>query len=99
MGSPAMRWLATGAVAENLPGCSTCAFVPFCGSDPVYHATVQGDPVGDRTTSDFCLKHKSLFTLLFNRLADANPDTLATFTAWALRKPRHEVLQPGYIER
>lgn len=99
MDSPAMRWLATGAVAETLPGCSTCAFVPFCGSDPVYHATVQGDPIGDRRTSDFCFKHKSLFTLLFNRLADANPDTLATFTAWALRKPRHEVLQPGYVER
>jgi len=99
MGSPAMRWLATGAVSETLPGCSTCAFVPFCGSDPVYHATVQGDPAGDRATSDFCLKHKSLFTLLFNRLADADPDTLATFTAWALRKPRKDVLQPGYVER
>lgn len=99
MTSPAMRWLATGAVAETLPGCSTCAFVPFCGSDPVYHATVQGDPIGDRATSDFCRKHTSLFTLLFNRLADADVDTLATFTAWALRKPRHEVLQPGWVDR
>lgn len=99
MGSPAMRWLATGSVAETLPGCSTCAFVPYCGSDPVYHATVQGDPVGDRATSDFCLKHKSLFTLLFNRLADADIETLATFTAWAFRKPRDEVLQPAWIDR
>jgi radical SAM protein with 4Fe4S-binding SPASM domain len=99
MGSPAMQWLATGAVAEVLPGCSSCAFVPYCGSDPVYHATVQGDPVGDRATSDFCLKHKSLFTLLFNRLADADADTLATFTAWAFRKPREDMLQPAHIDR
>lgn len=99
MDSPAMRWLATGSVAETIPGCSTCAFVPYCGSDPVYHATVQGDPVGDRDASEFCFKHKSLFTLLFNRLADADVETLATFTSWALRKPRFEVLQPGYVDR
>lgn len=99
MSSPAMQWLATGSIAESIPGCSTCAFVPYCGSDPVYHATVQGDPIGDRSTSDFCLKHKSLFTLLFNRLADADENSLTTFTAWALRKPRQEVLHPGYVDR
>ena len=99
MNSPAMRWLATGSVAETLPGCSTCAFVPFCGADPVYHASVQGDPVGDRATSEHCAKHIALFRLLFNRLADADTGTLATFTSWALRKPRHEVLQPGWVDR
>lgn len=97
--SPAMRWLATGAVAETLPGCSTCAFVPFCGADPVYHASIQGDPRGDRSTSEHCARHMTLFRLLFNRLADADVDNLATFTAWALRKPRHEVLQPGWVDR
>jgi His-Xaa-Ser system radical SAM maturase HxsB len=99
MSSPAMRWLATGAVAEQLPGCSTCAFVPFCGADPVYHASVQGDPIGDRANSEHCVKHTALFRLLFNRLADADVATLATFTSWALRKPRDEVLQPGWVDR
>lgn len=99
LSSPAMQWLAKGSVAERLPGCSTCAFVPFCGSDPVYHAAAQGDPVGDRATSDFCIKHKSLFTLLFNRIADGDPETMKTFTAWALRKPRHEIVHPGWIDR
>lgn len=99
MSSSAMQWLATGSVAETLPGCSTCAFVPFCGADPVYHASVQGDPVGDRTTSEHCSKHTALFRLLFNRLADADAATLATFTSWALRRPRREVLQPGWVDR
>lgn len=99
MSSPAMRWLSTGSVAETLPGCSTCAFVPFCGADPVYHASVQGDPVGDRATSEHCARHTALFRLLFNRLADADAATLATFTSWALRRPRREVLQPGWVDR
>lgn len=99
MSSPAMRWIAQGAVAERLPGCSECAFVPYCGADPIYHAAAHGDPIGDRETSDFCRKHKALFTLLFNRLADADPETLATFTAWAFRKPRNEIVHAGWVDR
>jgi His-Xaa-Ser system radical SAM maturase HxsB len=99
MSSPAMRWLAEGAVAERLPGCAECAFVPYCGADPVYHAAAHGDPIGDRATSEFCRKHKALFTLLFNRLADADPATLATFTAWAFRKPLDEIGRPGWVDR
>lgn len=99
MTSPAMQWLAEGAVAERLPGCADCAFVPYCGADPIYHAAAHGDPVGDRSTSDFCRKHKALFTILFNKLADADPETLATFTAWAFRKPRGEVIHAGWVDR
>lgn len=97
MSSPAMRWLATGSVAETLPGCRTCAFVPFCGADPVYHAAAQGDPIGDRQTSEFCVKHKGLFQILFGHLADGDPETLKTFTAWAFNRHRQEVVDAGYI--
>jgi His-Xaa-Ser system radical SAM maturase HxsB len=90
--SDAMRWLAQGAVAEALPDCAQCAFVPFCGSDPVHHATVQGDPAAPRIGSEFCDRHKGLFDLLFRHLAEANPETLRTFNAWALRRPRAEIL-------
>lgn len=87
LGSPAMRWLAAGAVAEDLPGCSTCAFVPYCGADPVHHAVTQGDPAGDRATSDHCAKHMGLFRVLFEHLERADPQTMKTFTRWALRAP------------
>lgn len=99
LGSPAMGWLRQGAVAEELPGCDRCAFVPFCGADPVYHGAVQGDPVGDRATSEFCAKHMGLFRHFFRRIADADPQTLRTFTAWAVGKSRTDVAEPGFIER
>lgn len=99
MASPAMTWLSTGAVAERLPGCRDCAFVPYCGADPVFHATVQGDPIGDRQTSDFCRKHLSLFRMLFNRLADADEETLRTFVAWSTRQPRQHVTIAGHVDR
>jgi His-Xaa-Ser system radical SAM maturase HxsB len=97
MSSPAMRWLATGAIAEQLPGCADCAFVPFCGADPVYHAAAHGDPIGDRTTSDFCTKHMGLFRILFGHIADGDPDTLHTFTTWAFNRSRDEVVEAGYV--
>jgi His-Xaa-Ser system radical SAM maturase HxsB len=99
LASPAMRWLRAGAVAEELPGCRECAFVPFCGADPVYHAAVQGDPIGRRGESDFCAKHLGLFRLLFRRLADADPETLRTFTAWATARPRDAVRPTAFVER
>ena len=99
LGSPAMRWLAAGAVAEQLPGCNRCAFVPFCGADPVHHAVVHGDPVGDRARSDFCQRQTALFQLLFEHIDRGDPETLRTFTSWAFRKPRPEVRRAGYVER
>jgi His-Xaa-Ser system radical SAM maturase HxsB len=91
LNAPAMHWLATGAIAEALPGCSTCAFVPYCGADPVHHATTQGDPAADRAGSEFCDKHKGLFHILFRRIAEGDPETLRTFAGWAFGKPRGEI--------
>lgn len=98
MASPAMTWLATGSVAEELPGCRDCAFVPYCGADPVYHAAIQGDPRGDRSTSAFCARHMALFQLLFRHIADGDEDTLKTFLAWALGKPRRDIVELGHFE-
>lgn len=99
MSSEAMRWLSTGAVAEHLSGCRDCAFVPYCGSDPVFHATVQGDPAAGRLGTEFCDKHLHLFRSLFGRISAADPNTMRTFTAWAMRKPRELVLHSGWIDR
>jgi hypothetical protein len=36
-----------------------------------------------------------LFQLLFGRLAEAEPDTMRTFTAWALQRDRAAVHPAG----
>jgi His-Xaa-Ser system radical SAM maturase HxsB len=80
--SEPMRWLLAGSLAEALPGCTDCAFLPFCGADPVFHAHSQGDPIGHRPSSDFCRKQTGLFRILFALLARAEPDTMRVFMAW-----------------
>ncbi|SER59332.1 His-Xaa-Ser system radical SAM maturase HxsB [Faunimonas pinastri] len=85
MSSDTMRMLAATGLAEALPGCSDCAFVPFCGPDPAGSISRSGDPVGHRANSEHCQRHIGLFNILFAHLAEARPEVLQTFTTWVHR--------------
>ena len=58
------------SLTTSAPMCSTCAFEPFCGADPVYHHTTQGDPVGHKAFSDFCSRNMGIFTTLLQLARD-----------------------------
>ena len=62
------------SVAESSPTCSDCAFVSYCGSDPVYHYATQGDPVGNKSRSGFCHRNMSVFKHLILRMEDSEVD-------------------------
>lgn len=74
-------------IAESLPGCSDCAFVPYCGADPVGNHAESGTLIGDRRTSSFCSRHTGLFQRLFAHLAKPDSDTAQLLSAWAFGKP------------
>lgn len=82
--SPAMRRISVAGVAESLPTCADCAYVPFCGADPIDHYARQGDLVGHRPSSDFCRKHMGLFDLLLQRWEQGSPEDRAVLESWAL---------------
>lgn len=48
------------------PGCASCAYQPFCGSDPCQNISVFGEPIGDKSLSRFCQYHKAMFTLILS---------------------------------
>lgn len=91
LASDAVGILLRTGVAEALPGCSDCAFLPFCGADPVQAQATRGDPVGVRPTSAHCIKHTGLFQEIFRRLAADDPDDRRTFLSWALHADRAEL--------
>ncbi|SEO13979.1 His-Xaa-Ser system radical SAM maturase HxsB [bacterium A37T11] len=53
------------SIYESLPGCSECAFQPYCGADPVFNHATQGDIYGYRPTSAFCQKNMEIIRHLF----------------------------------
>lgn len=95
--SAAMSIINEAGDAERLPGCRDCAFVPYCGADPVFHVATQNDPVGKRTTSEFCHRHTGLFHILFEHIAQRNPDTMRIFLSWMRRRPVEEIPHAGYL--
>jgi His-Xaa-Ser system radical SAM maturase HxsB len=82
-GGPLLQSLVEGSCHETMPGCSECAFSPFCGADPVFHWAVQGDPVGHRPTSDFCRKNFEIIRHLLELLRHGDDFTKRLLHEWA----------------
>src|SRR5262249_3293348 len=80
--SPAFVELLDAACNESLPGCSDCAFQPYCGSDPIYHHATQGDMVGHRATSGFCRRNMEIIKHLFKLMKTADREVINTLWSW-----------------
>ncbi|WP_420007568.1 His-Xaa-Ser system radical SAM maturase HxsB [Xanthomonas sacchari] len=93
--SPAMMQLMAAGVAEALPTCSDCAYVPLCGADPVDHFARQGDTIGHRPTSDFCQRQIGLFDLLLERYEQASQEERAVLEQWAIQSAPSEDAKGG----
>src|SRR5262249_17427679 len=59
-GSAILSAISENSCLEVMPGCSECAFVPYCGADPVFNWATQGDLIGHRPTSAFCTRHMGM---------------------------------------
>lgn len=92
MKSEAIELLLGTGIAESLPGCSDCAFLPYCGADPVFHLASQGDPVGYRYSSSHCIRHTHIFNLLFKLIAENNENIMRVLLSWVMHKPYTELI-------
>jgi radical SAM protein with 4Fe4S-binding SPASM domain len=68
-------------VLESAPQCSDCAFLPYCGADPVYHQATLGDWLGHKAFSGFCAKQTAVLNYLFDRL-DRDPSAREIMKGW-----------------
>ena len=71
-------------LAQCAPQCSSCAYEPHCGAEPVYHHATQGDALGIKPLSEFCVRQKSVLQLLFEIL-DSGGEEAAVLRRWASR--------------
>jgi len=89
--SPAFVNLLQAACNQSLPGCSDCAFQPYCGADPVYHHATQRDMFGHRATSGFCKRNMRVIEHLISLLHNGNPDTQNILWAWVTDRNLTEI--------
>lgn len=69
------------SMVETVPMCSDCAFQLYCGTDPVFHHTSQGDFVGHRPTSSFCRHNMGVIKHLI-RLLEDDPGAARVLRGW-----------------
>jgi len=69
------------SLTQCSPMCSTCAYEPWCGADPTYHHASQGDCVGIKPLSAFCLRQKRMLELLLD-LLDNSAEDAAILRGW-----------------
>lgn len=69
------------SVLESVPMCTDCGFLPYCGSDPVYHHATQRDAVGHKAFSGFCTKNMSIMRHIMLLLED-DPDAKRILMSW-----------------
>jgi His-Xaa-Ser system radical SAM maturase HxsB len=81
-GGEMLRALVAASVAESIPGCADCAFLPWCGADPVHHYATTGNLVPRVPESDF---HEKNFFLIKHLLSLYERDEAArrTLASWA----------------
>jgi uncharacterized protein len=58
------------SVTLSAPMCTTCAFEPYCGADPVFHYATMGDFTGHKALSAFCRRNTGVFALLLRKMRD-----------------------------
>jgi radical SAM protein with 4Fe4S-binding SPASM domain len=80
---PLSRTLVEGSCLETIPGCTECAFAPYCGSDPIFNWTTQGDPIGHRPTSAFCAKNMGIIRHLLSTWRTGDQFTRELLVSWA----------------
>jgi len=69
------------SLTESSPMCTDCAFQSYCGSDPVRHFATQGDVVGNKKLSGFCIKNMEIIRHLI-LLLEEDSDAREVLLSW-----------------
>lgn len=80
--SPKLQLIIQDSCAESLTNCSECAYLPYCGCDPLFNYVTQKDHYGHRPTSYFCYKQMNIYNYLFSYIKNRDQKVLDIFWAW-----------------
>jgi len=85
---PSVRAMQAASYLDSVPGCSDCAYNPYCGVCPIYNYVEQGDLFGKMPGSGWCKISMGVCDYIFDRLAREGDDFRALIAKWAEVKDR-----------
>lgn len=93
--SETVKSIAIASLLEALPGCRTCAYLPYCGVCPVYNYVMQGNIFGQQPTNDKCKINGWTLDHLFTLLDKDGEAIQNIFNRWIIQKPRLQNIAGG----
>lgn len=81
-----IQGLVFNSCVETMPGCATCVYQLYCGSDPIRYYVETGDVVGRRPDSGFCKKNMGIIDYIFELIDQGNEDVMNLFWSWVTRR-------------
>ena len=89
--SQVLKELVKFSCVETIPGCHSCAFQMYCGSDPIRNYTYQKNLKTHQPTSEFCTKHREIIKFLLEKIHENDPDVMDVFWSWITRRSVAEI--------
>jgi His-Xaa-Ser system radical SAM maturase HxsB/His-Xaa-Ser system protein HxsD len=86
-----LKELIKTTILEGTPGCSTCVYQAYCGTDPVRNYVESGRITGHHPFSEFCKKNQGIFNYLFELIGSNNQAIMDVFWSWVTHRELQEV--------
>lgn len=83
-----VRSVCLASCLEGLPGCADCAYLPYCGTCPVFNYATQGNIFGRMPDNEKCRLHTGVLDRLFGLLAQDDPGLRDIFGRWVEPRDR-----------
>ncbi|MBM4397173.1 MAG: SPASM domain-containing protein, partial [Deltaproteobacteria bacterium] len=90
-----VKSLALASCLDSIPGCSDCAYKPYCGTCPVYNYGQQGNIFPQNPTNDRCAIYMGIQDRLFEYLQSGDDKVIEVLKRWVVVKERPEYLHDG----
>ncbi len=90
-----VKSLLVASCLDSIPGCSDCAYKPYCGTCPVYNYGEQGNIFPQNATNQRCAIYMGVQDRLFEMLMGADPQVTDILNRWVVVKDRPEYMHDG----
>lgn len=80
--APILKTLMESSALECLPGCAWCAYLPYCGSDPIRNFSLYQKLISNKTKDPWCNFYRQVFDYLFQLLLSGDEELIDIFWGW-----------------
>jgi His-Xaa-Ser system radical SAM maturase HxsB len=77
-----VRSVCVASCLEAIPGCSDCAYMPYCGTCPVFNYATQGNIFGRAPDNEKCRLHMGVLDRLFGYVGAQDAAVDGIFARW-----------------